>query len=113
MPCREIVKDDLVDAEGFGIVFLEAAASGCPVIAGRSGGTEDAVIDGETGFLVTPTDVDAVAAATIRLLTDEPLAVQLGLQGRTRVERAFTWDKIAKAVERTLVQGIEEYDTAT
>ena len=52
-----------LEAEGFGIVFLEAAACGVPAVAGRSGGSHEAVVDGETGFVVAPRDVDAVRAA--------------------------------------------------
>jgi asparagine synthase (glutamine-hydrolysing) len=80
-------------AEGFGIVFLEAGASGKPVIGGNSGGIPDAVLDGITGFLVNPTDPDAIASKVIRLLTDPDLAARLGRQGREWVEKEMNWEK--------------------
>ncbi|MEW6750749.1 MAG: glycosyltransferase family 4 protein [Candidatus Latescibacterota bacterium] len=77
------------DVEGFGIVYLEANAAGTPVLAGRSGGVEDAVADGESGLLVDPEDVGEVARALTRLLCDEDLRRRLGEQGRRRVHRHF------------------------
>ena len=68
MPNRRLASGD---NEGFGQVFLEANASGLPVIAGRAGGTADAVIDGHTGLVVDGTDVDAVASAAVTLLSNE------------------------------------------
>jgi len=61
------------DIEGFGIVFLEAAREGLPVVAGRSGGVPDAVSDGNNGFLVNPTDAGEVAGRLKELLTDDAL----------------------------------------
>jgi phosphatidylinositol alpha-1,6-mannosyltransferase len=83
--------------EGFGIVFLEAACHGLPVVAGNVGGAVDAVVDGETGLLVDPTDPPAVAGAVIRLLTDPGLAERLGQAGLERA-RGFTWPRHAAAV---------------
>ena len=77
------------DVEGFGIVYLEANAAGTAVLAGRSGGVGDAVADGESGLLVDPGDVDAVARKLIRLLRDDDLRQRLGAQGRERVRRDF------------------------
>ena len=77
--------------EGFGIVFLEANAFGKPVIAGRSGGTADAVLDGRTGLLVDPADVGALSEALARLLTDPALARKLGASGRERVVSDMSW----------------------
>jgi phosphatidyl-myo-inositol dimannoside synthase len=94
MPSREIERRG--DTEGFGITFLEANACGKPVVGGRSGGVEDAVSDGETGFLVDPVDPGAVAGKLIRLLRDPDLAAGLGANGRKRVEQSFTWDTIAR-----------------
>ena len=107
MPCREIVEGNLIDAEGFGIVLLEAAACGCSVIAGRSGGVEDAVVDGGTGLLVDPLDVNAVANLTIRLLTDIELSTQLGNCGRARAEQEFAWDKSAAATRKMLERVVD------
>lgn len=81
-------------AEGFGIVFLEAAASAKPVVAGRSGGIVDAVQDGVTGVLVDPENVGAVANAMIAVLRDPPLARRLGEAGREMVLAHFTWDRV-------------------
>ena len=77
--------------EGFGIVYLEANACGKPVLGGRSGGVEDAIIDGVTGLLVDPLDVNEVAQALIKLLTDSAYAEDLGKNGRRRVEEELNW----------------------
>jgi phosphatidylinositol alpha-1,6-mannosyltransferase len=84
--------------EGFGIVFLEASACGKPVIGGRSGGIEDAVIDGETGILVDPNNIDEIAETVIKLLTGDTLAQRLGRQGRDRVVNELSWDKVAAKI---------------
>jgi phosphatidylinositol alpha-1,6-mannosyltransferase len=76
--------------EGYGIVYLEAGACGKPVVATRSGGVPDAVVDGETGFLVDEEDADGVAAALIRLLGDTQLAHSMGEAGRKYAEQ-HTW----------------------
>ena len=70
---RDVCRDRWggLEAEGFGIVFVEAAACGVPSVAGRSGGSHEAVVDGETGFVVPPRDVDAVRDALARLLGDD------------------------------------------
>lgn len=81
---------DRGDAEGFGIVFLEANAAGKAVIGGRSGGIPDAIVEGETGLLVDPVDPKAVRDAIHRLLEDRDLAERLGSQGRRRVLEGFT-----------------------
>jgi phosphatidylinositol alpha-1,6-mannosyltransferase len=87
LPSREAADD----VEGFGIVFLEAAAHGLPVIAGRGWGTEEAVVDGVTGLLVKP-DAESVAKALGELLSDEDLRQRLGDAGRKRVEKDFKWE---------------------
>ncbi len=84
-----------LEQEGFGIVFLEAAAAGIPQVAGDSGGASEAVVDGETGFVVEPTDVDAVAAALERLLADDELRARMGAAGRTRAVEQFDYDRLA------------------
>lgn len=86
-----------LDAEGFGISLLEAAATELPVIAGASGGTADAVADGATGLLVAPDDVEAAADAVRHLLADPVLGTELGRAGRQRVLERFTWDAVATA----------------
>ena len=86
------------DFEGFGLVFLEAAATGKPVIAGRSGGVPEAVADGETGLLVDPDSALELAKAIRTLVTTPQLGKQLGWAGRARVLRQFTWNRAADAV---------------
>jgi len=86
------------DVEGFGIVFLEAAASGKPAVGGRTGGVPEAVADGVTGLLVSGTDVAELSAAIARLLDSEPLRRSLGEAGRARVVREFTWESAADKV---------------
>jgi phosphatidyl-myo-inositol dimannoside synthase len=76
-------------AEGFGIVYLEAARFGKPAVAGRAGGAPEAVVDGETGILVDGESPAEVAAAVTRLLTDQQLTERLGRCGRERVLREF------------------------
>ncbi len=89
-------RQDGVDVEGFGISFSEAAASALPVIAGDSGGVRSAVRDGETGIVVAPHDVDAVAAALRKLLADPDRRRALGRAGRRAVETHFNWDRVAR-----------------
>jgi phosphatidylinositol alpha-1,6-mannosyltransferase len=85
-----------LEQEGFGIVFLEAAAAGVPQLAGASGGAGEAVVDGETGLVVgRPTDVGAVADALRRMLGDEQLRARMGAAGRLRAEASFDYDKLA------------------
>ena len=88
------------DIEGFGIVFVEANACGKPVIGGRSGGIEDAVLDGETGLLVNPTDTEEISKGIIKLLTDREYAERLGEKGRKRAEKEFNWKNTARFIER-------------
>lgn len=93
------------DFEGFGIVFLEANACGKPVIGGRSGGVEDAIVEGETGLLVEPLSEEEIAEALIRLLTDEELARRLGKKGRERVEKELNWQMISQRILGELEHG--------
>lgn len=89
--------------EGFGIVYLEAAAYGKPVVAGAVGGALDAVQDGRTGLLVDPTDPRAVADALIRLLEDPALAARLGAAGAARA-RELAWPHVAARVQDVLLE---------
>jgi phosphatidylinositol alpha-1,6-mannosyltransferase len=86
------------DIEGFGIVFLEAAATERPVIAGNTGGVPEAVADGLTGLLVSGTDADELAAALRRVVSDNVLSRRLGRAGRARVLREFTWQSTAARI---------------
>ena len=77
------------EVEGFGIVYLEAAACGKPSVAGNQGGCADAVTDQQTGIIVDPTDVPAIERAVIRLLSNEEESRRMGLAGRERVSKEF------------------------
>ncbi|MBV9412346.1 MAG: glycosyltransferase family 4 protein [Acidimicrobiia bacterium] len=92
-----------LEQEGFGIVFLEAAACGVPQVAGDSGGASEAVIDGETGFVVRrPHDAAATAAAIARLLDDEGLRRTQGRAARARAERDYAYDVLAARLDDAL-----------
>ncbi len=89
-----------LEQEGFGIVFLEAAAAGVPQVAGNSGGAADAVEDGETGVIVDPpNDPDAVAFALEKLLMNEELRREMSTNSRKRAEQLFSYDYLAKKLE--------------
>jgi phosphatidyl-myo-inositol dimannoside synthase len=97
MASREIPgRLDLI--EGFGIAFLEAAASGLPVIAGRSGGVADAVRNGNTGFLVEPDDPKEIAEAIRLLLTNSDLRRRFGGAGRQWTLCQMNWENTAKRI---------------
>jgi phosphatidylinositol alpha-1,6-mannosyltransferase len=81
--------------EGFGFVYLEAGAHGLPVVGARAGGVPDAVVEGVTGFLADPNDVDGIAQALLRLLTDTGLARQMGRANREWAE-TLTWERYAQ-----------------
>ncbi|MBB6675635.1 glycosyltransferase family 4 protein [Cohnella nanjingensis] len=86
-----------VRREAFGLVNVEAMAAGLPVVATCVGGMKEIIADGETGFLVDPADISAgMAASVIRLLQDEPLRQEMGLRGRERAIRHFTWEQTAE-----------------
>ncbi|MEU0570011.1 glycosyltransferase family 4 protein [Nonomuraea sp. NPDC005983] len=93
MPCRTRLRG--VDVEGLGIVFLEASATGLPVVAGASGGAPEAVRQGETGLVVDGADADEIAAALIDLLQDPGRARKMGAAGRDWIHREWTWDEVA------------------
>lgn len=84
------------DVEGFGIVYLEAGYHRLPVVAGRSGGVPEAVVDGKTGVLVDPGGGDEVVGAVCSLMKDAGRAERLGAAARERVEREFTWSHQAE-----------------
>ncbi|GAA0937866.1 glycosyltransferase family 4 protein [Actinocorallia libanotica] len=90
MPCRS--RRLRLETEGLGIVFLEAAAAGLPVLAGDSGGAPEAVRDGETGHVVTATSVPAIADRLSELLTDPAERAAMGRKGREWVRAEWSWD---------------------
>lgn len=107
MPSRERLESG--DVEGFGLVFLEANACAKAVVAGRSGGVSDAVIDGFTGFLVDPLDPEDIATAITRILSSPDLAARLGQQGSDRVRREFTWSRFAERVHDISASVVREH----
>ena len=102
MPCRTRLAG--MEVEGWGNVFIEAAACAKPVVVGDSGGAREALVDGETGILVDGADVHRVAEAVGELLADPERARAMGKAGRERVLRDHTWPAIA----RTLVLWLQE-----
>lgn len=100
MPSRQRLTAS--DVEGFGLVFLEAASCGKPVVGGRSGGIEDAVVDGLTGLLADPESPEEIGDALVQILVDPALASRMGEQGRARVLKEFTWSRMARRVRDIL-----------
>jgi phosphatidylinositol alpha-1,6-mannosyltransferase len=101
MPCRN--RWFGLEQEGFGIVFLEAAACGRPQVAGESGGAAEAVVDGETGLVVAhPGDTEEVTAALDGLLSDAGLRSRMGAASRQRAETTFSYDTLADRLDEAL-----------
>lgn len=92
MPCR--TRGAGMDVEGLGIVFLEASATGVPVVAGDSGGAPEAVRHNETGLVVDGRSVDKIATAVTELLTDRDRAAAMGAAGRAWVTAQWRWDTL-------------------
>ena len=88
--------DRAVNAEGYGISFLEAASSGLPVVAGDSGGVRSAVRDGETGIVIDPSDAGKWADTILLLLQDGNRRKELGRAGRAAVESYYNWERTAR-----------------
>ena len=104
MPCRTRVGG--WDVEGLGIVFLEASATGLPVIVGNSGGAVDTVLDGETGFLVDGNNLSEIRDRLIELLANQDLAKRMGSAGRNWVAQKWTWEHSFTRLE-SLLSGID------
>ncbi|MGW2398795.1 glycosyltransferase family 4 protein [Kitasatospora sp. NPDC001664] len=102
MPCR--TRRGGLDVEGLGIVYLEASATGLPVVAGDSGGAPDAVLEGETGYVVPGGSPAAAAERIVRLLKDPQLRATMGEAGRRWVERSWRWDLLAGRLTSLLAQ---------
>jgi len=90
--------------EGFGLVFLEAMAFGCPVVGAASGGITDLVADGVNGLLVPPHDPDRLAETLNRLLRDDALRAELGRHGREIVRRKFSFEVFRAELEKFLTE---------
>lgn len=86
------------DVEGFGIVFLEANACETAVVGSRTGGIPDAVIHGETGYLIEDKNTDQLIESLLKLLNDEELANQMGKRGRERILKEATWDHVSDSL---------------
>jgi phosphatidylinositol alpha-1,6-mannosyltransferase len=102
MPCR--TRQWGWDVEGLGIVYLEASATGLPVVAGDSGGAPDAVRDGQTGFVVGGRDQADLVDRLVQLLSDGDLAERMGRAGRQWVESSWGWDRSAERL-RVMLEG--------
>ncbi len=104
MPCR--TRNRGWDVEGLGIVYLEAGAIGMPVVAGNSGGAPDAVLDGQTGYVVDGRDPAAVARRLSELLSDPQTSAEMGRRGRQWVEEQWTWPKVSHRLT-DLLDGVD------
>ncbi|MFI9781494.1 glycosyltransferase family 4 protein [Streptomyces sp. NPDC051956] len=100
MPCR--TRRGGLDVEGLGIVYLEASATGLPVVAGDSGGAPDAVLDGETGWVVRGGSAEESADRIVALLGDAELRRRMGERGREWVEERWRWDLLAEKLRGLL-----------
>jgi phosphatidylinositol alpha-1,6-mannosyltransferase len=103
MPCR--TRRGGLDVEGLGMVFLEAAACGLPVVAGTSGGAPETVVEGVTGHVVDPRSPAAVAGVLADLLDDPARARTMGKAGRAWVEQRWSWTTIARTFAEVLDLG--------
>jgi phosphatidyl-myo-inositol dimannoside synthase len=100
MPCR--TRGAGLDVEGLGIVFLEASATGVPVVAGRSGGAPETVLDGETGRVVNGGDVDEITTAVSEILADRQRAAKMGAAGRRWAVDNWQWRNQAARLQALL-----------
>ncbi|MEU1366199.1 glycosyltransferase family 4 protein [Streptomyces sp. NPDC005803] len=100
MPCR--TRRGGLDVEGLGIVYLEASATGLPVVAGDSGGAPDAVLDGDTGWVVRGGSAEESAERIAALLGDAELRQRMGERGRAWVEEKWRWDLLAERLKALL-----------
>ncbi|WKU44476.1 glycosyltransferase family 4 protein [Streptomyces sp. VNUA116] len=100
MPCR--TRRGGLDVEGLGIVYLEASATGLPVVAGDSGGAPDAVLEGETGYVVKGGSPAQAADRIVTLLRDPELRARMGARGRQWVEEKWRWDLLAERLKELL-----------
>ncbi|MGL4502760.1 MAG: glycosyltransferase [Planktothrix sp.] len=96
------------ECEALGVVFLEAGASGLPVVATQSGGIPEVVIDGKTGFLVEEADIDKMADYMLKLVENPNLAAQLGQAARERICHDFSIEKSIKKLWRIIEKSIQD-----
>jgi phosphatidylinositol alpha-1,6-mannosyltransferase len=95
MPCRS--RWGGLEVEGLGLVFLEAAAAGLPVLAGSSGGAPETVAPGETGYVVH--SVSDIVTGLEMLLADPDRAREMGLKGRSRVVDEYVWERVVTTLD--------------
>lgn len=100
MPCRTRRRG--LDVEGLGIVYLEASATGLPVIGGDSGGAPDTILPGVTGHVVPGRDREELARRLIELLADPDAAAAMGEKGRAWIDREWRWDLVTARFARIL-----------
>ncbi len=94
-------------SKGMALSFLKQRPADVLSSPDDQEGVEDAVVDGVTGLLVDPLNIDLVASETVRLLTDETLAKRLGDQGRERVIREVTWEATTRVIEKVFEEILE------
>jgi glycosyltransferase involved in cell wall biosynthesis len=85
--------------EPFPLSVLEAMAAGLPVVSSRAGGLPESIVDKETGLLVEPNNVNALANAMLRLANDKTTAHRMGIAGATRAMQLFSWEVVVKRLE--------------
>jgi phosphatidylinositol alpha-1,6-mannosyltransferase len=94
-----------LEVEGLGIVYLEAGSCGLPVVAGRSGGAPDAIIEGETGFLVDGKVREEIAEATLRILSDEELSRRMSEKARLFTKENWSWKRWSEEFNEKVILG--------
>jgi len=99
-----LTREEPPDVEGFGLVFLEAAACGLPSLGGRSGGIPEAIEEGETGWLVDPSDPRAIAANVIDLL-NSPERLRRASERCLRTAPERTWERVADRITQEMSTG--------
>ncbi|WP_067699210.1 glycosyltransferase family 4 protein [Nocardia jejuensis] len=105
MPCR--TRGFGLDVEGLGIVFLEASASGVPVVAGDSGGAPETVREGETGRVVNGRSTASITDAIVSILSDRDAAAAMGAAGRSWVQHQWRWDLMGARLRELLDANVE------
>ncbi|MFE2994932.1 glycosyltransferase family 4 protein [Nocardia sp. NPDC059246] len=100
MPCR--TRGFGLDVEGLGIVFLEASATGVPVVAGNSGGAPETVREGETGRVVNGRSAEELTDAIVDILSDRDAAAHMGAAGRAWVQQQWRWDLMGARLQHLL-----------
>ncbi len=106
MQLMNVVVHASIKAEPFGMVLIEGMAMGKPIVATKMGGPLDIVVDGQTGFLVEPANIEDLAKAVQRLLRESSLAEAMGRNGQDRVVKMFTKERYARQVEEVYIHAL-------